>query len=530
MKMKRFFTFLFATMLAGHAWAYDFKSGDLFFNITSDTTPYTVEVVAPKSTFPIYEGYIKPKGDLVIPAEVTNDGKTYSVTNIGYNAFSDCDSLTSVSIPNSVTDIYDFAFEKCTSLTSIEIPNSVTTIKEGVFSGCSGLTTVTLPNTLKCISEYMFYGCSSLKSIVIPNSVLWVNESAFEDCASLTSVTIPNSVNHFGNMVFAGCHSLTSVVIPNSLSYIADGAFSGCSGLTSVEIANSVKSIGLSAFNGCSSLTSIDIPNSVTYIGDGAFSGCIGLTSIAIPDSVWYVGSTFADCSSLKFNEYDNGYYIGNERNPYLCLIKVKSTDITSFNINSSCRIISDAFAGCNSLTSVTIPNSVITIGNYAFNNCSKLTSIDIPNSVTSIGAGAFQNCSGLSTIVIPSSVSLIDAMAFSSCSNLTIYLETSEREFGRYNYWNPDNRPVVWNYKPTAVTESAANTVNIYVQGNTIVVENATEEIFVYNVMGVLVGRDAARHVSTVAESGIRVETRVNGAGVYIAKTGATAKRVVVN
>ncbi len=112
--------------------------------------------------------------------------------------------------------------------------------------------------------------------------------------------------------------------------------------------------------------------------------------------------------------------------------------------------------------------------------------------------------------------------MAFFSCSNLTIYLETSEREFGRYNYWNPDNRPVVWNYKPTAVTESTANTVNIYAHGNTIVVENATDEISVYDAMGHLVGRDAIHRV--------RAELQVNTAGLYIVKVGILAKRVMVN
>ncbi|MBR5167448.1 MAG: T9SS type A sorting domain-containing protein [Salinivirgaceae bacterium] len=81
-----------------------------------------------------------------------------------------------------------------------------------------------------------------------------------------------------------------------------------------------------------------------------------------------------------------------------------------------------------------------------------------------------------------------------------------------------------------TAVEESAADAVSIYAHHNVIVVENATEEIRVYNAMGRLVCRNAARNVSTVAESGIRAEIRVSGAGVYIVKVGAEAKRVMVN
>ena len=87
----------------------------------------------------------------------------------------------------------------------------------------------------------------------------------------------------------------------------------------------------------------------------------------------------------------------------------------------------------------------------------------------------------------------------------------------------------IVWGYTPTPITEFVANAVNIYAHGNTIVVENATDEISVYDAMGRLVCGDAARHVSTVAESGVRAEIRVNNPGLYIVKVGDVAKRVVV-
>ena len=192
-----------------------------------------------------------------IPETVTYQGTTYSVTFIGYGAFRDCSSLTSITIPNSVTSIGNNAFENCSSLTSVTIPNSVTSIGNNAFENCSSLTSVT-----------------------IGNSVTSIGINAFENCSSLTSVTIPNSVTSIGSNAFRNCSSLTSVTIPNSVTSIEGFTFYSCSSLTSVTIPNSVTSIRTSVFNNCSSLTSITIPNSVTSIGSSAFYGCDGLTSV----------------------------------------------------------------------------------------------------------------------------------------------------------------------------------------------------------------------------------------------------------
>ena len=98
------------------------------------------------------------QGDLVIPEEVSIEGKTYKVTTIGEYAFNSCNQLTSVIIPNSVTTINGYAFQG-SGLKSITIPNSVTTVKGRVFQSCSSLASVTIPNSVTTLGEGAFYKC-----------------------------------------------------------------------------------------------------------------------------------------------------------------------------------------------------------------------------------------------------------------------------------------------------------------------------------------------------------------------------------
>ena len=381
--MRKLFLFFVALIATTALWAQRFQVGDLYYNITSSSAPYTVEVSYAVSSITT----------AVIPSTVTYNGTIYSVTNIGDIAFYNDSSLASITIPNSVTSIGAWAFDGCSSLTSVTIPNSVKSIGEKAFRECSSLTSVTIPNSVTSIGDYVFHFCSSLTSVTIGESVTSIGDYAFDGCSSLTSITIPNSVTSIGDYAFAYCTSLTSVTIGESVKSIGDWAFKGCSKLTSVTIGESVTSIGSGAFEDCSSLTSITIPNSVTSIGNYAFRNCSSLTSVTIGESVTSIGDeAFYKCSSL-----------------------------TSVTIPTSVTSIEDwAFKGCSKLTSVTIPNSVTSIGDDAFSGCSSLTSVTIPESVTSIGYGAFRNCSSLTSITIPNSVTSIDSYTFSGCSSLT--------------------------------------------------------------------------------------------------------------
>ena len=285
---------------------------------------------------------------------------------------------------------------------AIIIPETVKTvityrvvgIGDAAFLGCTSLTSVTIPNSVTNIGISAFYGCSSLLSISIPNNVTNIDNNAFRGCTSLTSVTIPNSVMSIGDYAFYGCTGLTSITIPNRVTYIGEYTFKGCTSLTSVTIGESVSEIGKSAFESCTSLTSV-VWNAIHCV------------NFIIPDAPFPNSVT-----SFTFGEKV-------EHVPaYLCYDMSVLASITI--PNSVTSIGGGAFSGCSSLTSVTIPNSVTSIGTYAFQGCSSLSSVTIPNNVTSIEAGAFSGCSSLTSITIPNSVTSIGSSAFDGCSSLT--------------------------------------------------------------------------------------------------------------
>ena len=232
-----------------------------------------------------------------------------SLQSIGGGAFTGCTSLRSV-ICNQFYKVIDKMLLSADGTqviaywgenSEVTIPEGVQSIGFGAFRDCKSLSSLTLPTSLQSIGDSVFYGCSSLTSLTLPSSLQSIGDGVFRDCKSLSSLTLPTSLQSIGDSAFYGCSSLTSLTLPSSLQSIGDCAFWGCSSLTSLTLPSSLQSIGDSAFDGCNSLSSLTLPSSLQSIGDRAFGWCRSLTSLTLPYSLQSIGEEAFDyCDSLS--------------------------------------------------------------------------------------------------------------------------------------------------------------------------------------------------------------------------------------
>ena len=296
-------------------------------------------------------------GNVVIPSTI--DGK--KVTGF-FTAFSGCENITSITIPNSVENIWWYAFSGCTNLTSITLPNSITNIGSGAFAGCSKLTDIIIPDSVTHLEKGAFMWCTNLTNVIISGRITSIEDDTFNECTNLKSIIIPNNVESIGARAFYLCENLANITMSDSIKSIGEFAFVGCRNLTNLTIPNSIVSIEDGTFTGCTGLTSVSIPKNVTKIYSSAFSQCTNLSSIYVDKN----NKEFSSENGVLFNKTKTDlllYPIGNTR--------------TEYDIPNGIMIIrNQAFQDCSNLKNITIPNSVISIRKYAFNKCTVLSDL----------------------------------------------------------------------------------------------------------------------------------------------------------
>ncbi|MBO5415241.1 MAG: leucine-rich repeat protein [Clostridia bacterium] len=328
------------------------------------------------------------------------------------------------------------------SVKEVVIPSTfedtaVTQVPDGAFKDCVYLEKIEISDGVKSIGKNAFEGCTALKEIVIPESVTEIGEYAFWNCSSLTEVKIPSGVTVIEKYTFWRCSELESVSLPSGLLKLGDRVFADCTALVSAEV-----------------------PAGVTWMGGGSFAGCTALGTLTIP----FVGNELDGTQNTYF-----GHIFGAQSSTHNATSVPKSLE--TLIITGGKRIEKDAFMGCSSLKSISLPDTIESVSTDVFADCKNLAfnieggakylgneknkylclyelqskdvtavtvssltkvicdgvfsgyefleKVVLPEGLTDIGKSAFLNCKKLSEVNIPSTVESIGEGAFNGCASL---------------------------------------------------------------------------------------------------------------
>ena len=422
------------------------KIDSLWYELNTATNSQTNEETCTARVLPSRDNGILYKDNITIPAEISYEGKTYSVTAINGGAFKDCFQLSSISLPASVIDFGKEAFSGCVGLNNVTYPsinylysvkygneksNPLTYTKHLVINDQE----ITTLNINQDVQDYAFYGAKWLTKITFNDGTDSIGKAAFSECEAITEIVFSRSLKKFkidafkndtslNNVTYASEEQLLNIQYANDkanpLSYAKHLIING-SEVTTLTINQNIQDY---AFCGASWLTKVSIGSNVKTIGKDAFKNCTELNNV--------IYTSEAQLLSMR--------YANEKSNPlsYAKHLIINGSEVTSVNIN--CDVNNYAFCEASWLKEVTFTNDVTSIGKRAFYNCTSITSIDLPSSVvniddlafhgckfTSIRLGAtcqigkciFQECRQLETVVLPTNMTSIPEALFDKCYKL---------------------------------------------------------------------------------------------------------------
>ena len=394
-------------------------------------------------------------GEIIIPSVING----YAVTHISYGAFSNCNEITKITVPDTVKTISHSAFYNCTKLKDIVLPDSLTYIEHNAFNYTEFYNTADnwesgvlycgkylitanseAPNVCyikdgtELIAASAFSNwegnCGHIEEIIIPDSVKRICSDAF-GYTNLKSITIGKNVEYIGTCAFWCCDGLESVYYNGNAAdwcniefdhYVVQGYISELSSgnplcyannlyinnalVTDLIIPEGVTEIKELAFHGCTSIKTVSLPSTLTDIKTGAFSNCSGIESFTVHSNNPVYSS---DASGVLYN-----------KDKTVLLQYPPTASATKYDIPNTVKTIGDSsFEACQNLTSITIPDSVKAIEDSAFSFCTKLDNVTIPDSVNNIGVSVFYKCENLSSIKLPDNLTNISDGLFSYCAAL---------------------------------------------------------------------------------------------------------------
>jgi len=434
-------------------------------------------------------GYSGGFAALSLPATI--DG--HKVVAIGENAFKNRDELISVSLPATVTKVGVAAFCECDNLREINLPKGILTIDNYAFSGDKSLIRVTLPEGLQVLGCGAFKDCTGLQRVHIPKDMNtgthcgsnYMYPAPFSNCTALSQVTFGEGITSLPNALFGDCYGLTSIVIPDTVHTLNWKTFQSCKNLQSVTLSVALTEIGGSCFHNCTSLKEIKLPGSLQVLGCGAFESCTALETVNIPKTMRtasYCGSNymypgpFKNCSALKNITIEEGIKILPEglfsecTGPEEIVVPEGVTEIQfacfrgcsvkKITLPKTLKTLSSRVFHMSGLESVTLPDSITSIGDhiladcpslksanwpagttympdYAFAGSAALETVTLPDTLTTIHRGIFRSCKALVMTTLPESVTQIGEELFYDCDALTSFTIPGKLTNLNHNFFN---------------------------------------------------------------------------------------------